>query len=145
MGMFHLQEYLVDHPHVILPPPPPQPHHPCDADRAAETRHPDQRGVLHRVQHRVLHLAVLGALLQRLVLLDADECPRDDDEAREQDPGAEGCEEVVRARDRVEAEEHVHVAGLRCRLLLLGDCCWKFGSGGVIIGWSLVGFGWVDV
>ena len=69
--------------------------------------------MLDRVEHRVLHLAVLGALLQRLAVLDADEGAGDDDEAREQDPGAEGGEEVVRARYGVQTEEHVDVARLR--------------------------------
>lgn len=101
----HLQEYLVDQPDVIAPPPPPQPHHSRPADHAAEARDPDQRSVLH--------FAVFGALLQRLAVLDADEGAGDDDEAREQDPGAEGGEEVVRARYGVETEEHVDVARLR--------------------------------
>lgn len=60
----------------------------------------------------MVQLAALGALLQRLAVLDADERAGHDDEAREQDPGAEGGEEVVRARDGVEGEEHVDVAGL---------------------------------
>ena len=109
----HLQEDFIDQPDVIAPPPPPQPHHARPADHAAEARDPDERGVLDRVQHRVLHFAVLGPLLQRLAVFHADEGAGDHDEAREQDPGAEGGEEVVRARYRVQTEEHVDVARLR--------------------------------
>lgn len=119
------QENLINHPDVIMPPAPPQPHHARPANRAAEPRHPHQRRVLHGIEHRVRHLAALGALLHGLALLDADERARHDDEARQQDPGAEGGEQVVRARDRVEAEEHVDIAGLRGYLL---------GGGWVVVG-----------
>lgn len=125
------QEYLVNHPDVVVPPAPPQPDHARAAHRAARARHPHQRGVLHRVEHRVRHLAALGALLDRLALLDADKRARHHDEARQQDPRAEGREQVVRARDRVQPQEHVHVAGLRGYLLGAG--------GGGVVG---CGFGW---
>ena len=66
--------------------------------------------MLHCVEDRLLHFVVLGAFLQRLAVLDADKGAGDHDEAGEQDPGAEGGEEVVRARYGVETEEHVYVA-----------------------------------
>ena len=58
--------------------------------------------MLDRVQHRVLHFALLGAFLQRLAFLDADEGAGDDDEAGQENPGAERGEEVVGAGDGVE-------------------------------------------
>lgn len=45
----------------------------------------------------MVHPAILGVLLQPLVILDADEGARDDDEAGEEDPGAERGEQVVGA------------------------------------------------
>lgn len=77
------------------------------------------------------HLAALGALLDRLALLDADKRARHHDEARQQDPRAEGREQVVRARDRVQPQEHVHVAGLRGYLLGGGVVGGGFGGAGV--------------
>ena len=106
------QEYFVNQPDIIMPPAPPEPNHPRRADRAAATGHPDQRGVLDAVQYALLDRVVLGALLQRLAVLDADEGAGNDDVAREEYPGAEGCEEVVRAGDFVEAQEHVDVLRL---------------------------------
>ena len=49
----------------------------------------------------MLDLIMLGALAQFFVPLDARGCAWDDDEAREEDPGAERGEEVVQARDGV--------------------------------------------
>lgn len=132
------QKNLINHPDVILPPAPPQPHHARAPHRAADARHPHQRRVLDRVEHRVRHLAALGALLDRLALLDADECPGHDDEARQQDPRAEGREQIVRAGDFVQAQEHVDVARL---------CCYLLGGGWCVLGrcGSGAGFGWVAV
>lgn len=50
------------------------------------------------VEHSMLHLAILRALLQHLAILDADKRARNDDEARQEDPRAERREQVVRAR-----------------------------------------------
>lgn len=126
-----------------MPPAPPEPHHAGAADRAADARHPHQRRVLDGVEHRVRHFTALGALLHGLALLDADERARHDDEARQQDPGAEGREQVVRARDRVEAQEHVDVAGLRGYLLGGGRMVGRCGVGAAGFGWG--GGGWVAV
>ena len=68
--------------------------------------------MLHSAQKRMVQFTTLRALLQRLAILDADKRTRDDDEAREQDPGAERREKVVGAGNGVESEEHIDVAGL---------------------------------
>ncbi len=78
----HLQKDLVNQPDIIPPPPPPKPHHPRTPKETAEPGYPDQGSVLDRVQHRVLHFAALGAFLQSLAFLHADEGAGDDDEAR---------------------------------------------------------------
>ena len=83
------QKYLINNPHVIPPPTPPQPHHPRSAHRAAETSHPDQTRVLDCVQHRVRDLVVFGVFLEHFAFFDGDEGPWYDDEAGEEDPGAE--------------------------------------------------------
>lgn len=62
------------------------------------------------------HGAGGGGLLGQLRVVgqvaDAGEGAREDDEAGEQDPAEEGGEDVVQSRDLVEAEEHLHIAGL---------------------------------
>ncbi len=77
-----------------------------------------------------LGFVVLGAFLEGFAVLDGDEGAGDDDEAGEEDPGAEGGEEVVGARDGVEVEEHVDVAGLEGgeeRVVGLGGGFWWVG------------------
>ena len=66
----------------------------------------------HRLHGLLHHLVLLRGLLQDAAFLHARECAGDDKEAGEQDPGREGGEDVVRARDVVEREEHGHVVGL---------------------------------
>lgn len=45
-------------------------------------------------------------------IADAGECSGEDDEPGEEEPAEESCKDVVQAGDLVEAEEHLHVAGL---------------------------------
>jgi hypothetical protein len=63
------------------------------------------------------------------------ECSGEDYETGEKDPCEEAGEDVVKTRDGVQCQEHVHVA--RLDAVLAGWCSWT-------LSWSL-GRGWVGM
>lgn len=103
----------VELPDVVGPPAEGQPRQACGAYAAGDGGDDEQRDILDAIEHGagggglVLQLRVVGEVA------DAGEGSREDDEAGEQDPAEEGGEDVVQAGDLVEAEEHLHVAGLQ--------------------------------
>lgn len=103
----------VELPDVVGPPAEGQPRQARGADTAGDGGNDEQRNVLDAIEHGagggglVLQLRVVGQVA------DAGEGSREDDEPGEQDPAEEGGEDVVQAGDLVEAEEHLHVAGLQ--------------------------------
>lgn len=102
----------IQQPDIIRPPAESQPQQPRGADTTADSGDNEQRHVLDLVQDNagggglVSHVRIFGQVA------DAGEGSREDDEAGEQDPSEEGGEDVVQAGNFVEAEEHLHVAGL---------------------------------
>lgn len=103
----------VELPDVVGPPAPGQPQQARGADAAGDGGDDKQRHVLDLAEHGAGGGGLVGQLRVVGQVADAGEGPREDDEAGEQDPAEEGGEDVVQARDLVEAEEHLHVAGLQ--------------------------------
>lgn len=103
----------VELPDVVGPPAEGQPRQAGGADAAGDGGDDEQRHVLDVAEHGAGGGRLGGQLRVVGQVADAGEGAREDDEAGEQDPAEEGGEDVVQARDLVEAEEHLHVAGLQ--------------------------------
>lgn len=109
-------------PDIVRPPTEGQPQEARGTDATGDGGDDEQGHVLDGPKH----VAGGGGLLSQLRVVgqvaEAGESSREDDEAGEQDPAEEGGEDVVQARDLVEAEEHLHVAGLEGVLPLQAGC-----------------------